>query len=454
MKTRVHSKSTANWQGVFPKLKLAYSAAMQQPSSQASSLTSRTQFKVAMLQPIWLVYRARFFEQLSKRLARKGFKLTVFFGKPQRGLAYSGIIPPPESCLFNFDYKVLPKIAYEGKLPTSPFHWKRSLVFFPSLIFEITRGKYDVTLSDTTGELLNTIPLLIVNKFLLNKKFVVWCGNNIKDNALRADDSFVKKVAYIFARLIYRNVDASIAYGSGSKEFDIYMGTPPNKIFTAWITVDVQYFQEATKAFQNQIQPMKRKLGIEGQGIVLYVGVLEKRKKLENLILAFKELKKSNDKTALLLVGDGPYREHLESLCTKNKISGVYFLGKIGYDKIPLLYALSDVFVLPAQGGIAVAEAMASGKPVIITEECNALRSIPNLFKHGENGFILKKDDIASLAEHIGKILSDPVLASKMGKTAEAMAEALLSTEKMLQGFEQALDYVFRARDTRRTNAP
>ena len=412
-------------------------------------LTARREIKVALLQPTWLVYRARFFEELSKRLARKGFKLTVFFGKPQRGIAYSGIIPSPESCQFSFDYKVLPKIAYEGKLPTSPFHWKRSLVLFPSLIFEIIHGRYDVTVSDTTGELLNTIPLLFVNKFLLGNKFVVWCGNNIKDNAPRADDSFVKKVAYVFAGLIYRNVDASIAYGSGSKEFDIFMGTPPDKIFTAWITVDIQYFQEATKAFQNQIQPTKRKLGIEGRGIVLYVGVLEKRKKLENLILAFKELKKSADKIALLLVGDGPYREHLQNLCVKEKITDVHFLGKVSYERIPLFYALSDVFVLPAQGGIAVAEAMASGKPVIITEECNALRSIPNLFRHGENGFILKKDDIASLAEHMGKTLSDPVLASKMGTRAKEMADEHISTEKMLHGFEQALDYVVAKKETR-----
>jgi glycosyltransferase involved in cell wall biosynthesis len=406
-------------------------------------MTPLREIKVALLQPIWLVYRGRFLEELSKRLARKGFRLTVFFGKPQRGIGYSESIPSAESSLFNFNYKILPKIAYEGKLPTSPFHWKRALVFFPSLIFEITRGKYDVTISDTTGELLNTLPLLIVNKFLLGKKFIVWCGNNIKDNALRAEDSFIKKVAYVFARLIYRNVDASIAYGPGSKEFDMYMGTPPEKIFTAWITIDTQYFQEATKAFQNQIEPMKRTLGIEGKGTVLYVGILEKRKKLENLILAFKELQKSMDNIALLLVGDGPHRGDLQNLCVKEKISDVHFLGKISYNKIPLLYALSDVFVLPAQGGIAVAEAMASGKPVIITEECNALRSIPNLFRHGESGFILKKDDIASLAEHMGKILSSPVLASKIGTTARAMAEQHISTEKMLHGFEQALDYVF-----------
>jgi glycosyltransferase involved in cell wall biosynthesis len=251
--------------------------------------------------------------------------------------------------------------------------------------------------------------------------------------------------------LIYRNADATIAYGPGSKEFDMYMGTPPERIFTAWITVDVQYFEEATKAFQNQIQPMKKTLGIQGKRTVLYVGILEKRKKLENLILAFKDLKKSTDNIALVLVGDGPYKDYLQNLCTTEKITDVHFVGKVGYDKVPLFYALSDVFVLPAQGGISVAEAMSSGKPAIITEECNALRSIPHLFKHGENVFILKKDDIASLSEHLGIILADPTLASKMGRLSTEIAEKYLSREKMLQGFEQAIDYVI-ACENQRTN--
>jgi phosphatidylinositol alpha-1,6-mannosyltransferase len=227
------------------------------------------------------------------------------------------------------------------------------------------------------------------------------------------------------------------------------MGTPPERIFTAWITVDVQYFKEATKAFQNQIQPMKKTLRIQGKRTVLYVGVLEKRKKLENLILAFKDLKKSTDNIALVLVGDGPHKDYLQNLCTIEKITDVHFVGRVGYDRVPLFYALSDVFVLPAQGGISVAEAMSSGKPAIITEECNALRSIPNLFKHGENVFILKKDDIASLAEHLGIILADPALASKMGRLSTEMAEKHLSREKMLQGFEQALDYVITDKNQR-----
>jgi len=397
--------------------------------------------KIALIQQACTAYRARFFERLSEKLDHKGFKLTLLFGKPQRGLSYSGVIPDPKLSGFKFDYNVLPKIAYEGKLPTSPFHFKRSLIFFPTLIFEIGKGKYAITISDTTGELLNTLPLLFVSKFVLRKKFIIWCGNNIKDNAPKPNDNIIKKIAYALARLIYKHCDASIVYGPASKRFDIYMGTDPRRIFIALNTVDTLYFEEVVKARGAEIENLRRKLGLRGKKSALYVGVLEKRKKLENLILAFKGLQKTMGNVALLLVGDGPHRQFLQDLSNKEKIKDIYFLGKVDYSNIPLYYALSDVFVLPSQGGIAVAEAMACGRPVIITEECNALRSIPNLMKNGENGFILREDDIVSLTKHMAKILSDSALAREMGLKSRQMAEKHFSTEKMLSGFEQAINY-------------
>jgi glycosyltransferase involved in cell wall biosynthesis len=397
--------------------------------------------KVALIQQVCTAYRAHFFERLSTRLAERQIRLTVFFGKPQRGLTYSGIIPDPKSSGFRFNYKVLPKIAYEGKLPTSPFHFKRSLIFFPTLIFEIGKGKYNLTISDTTGELLNTFPLLIVNKFLLRRKFIIWCGNNMRDNALRASDSIIKKTAYVLARLIYRHCDASVVAGPGPRRFDIYMGTHPNKIFVALNTVDISYFDQMIRARKKEIGRIQKKIGVQGKKSIIYVGVLERRKKLENLILAFQKLSNSMNEVALLLVGDGPHRKFLEDLCIREKINGVHFLGKIDYEEIPLYYALSDVFVLPGQGGIAVAEAMASGTPVIISKECNALRSIPNLVENGENGFIVDEPNAGALAQCIRKVLSDSVLAKKMGAKSKERAERYFSTEGMLSGFEQAIDY-------------
>jgi len=405
--------------------------------------TADRKMKVALIQQFLTAYRARFFEKLSERLLQKGQKLTVFFSKPQRGLTYSGIVPMPKTLSgFSFDYKVLPRIAYEGKLPTSPFHFKRSFIFSPTLIFEIARKRYDITISDGTGELLNIFPLLLVHKILLRKGFILWCGNNLRDNAPKTSDSIIKKIAHVFARVLYKHCDASIAYGPASKLFDIYMGTDPSKIFIALNTVDTLFFEETIKTRRTETENLRKKLGIVGKKCILYVGVLEKRKKVDNLVLSFKQLKKSMNYAALLIVGDGPHREFLHELCAKEEVQDIHFLGKIDYRDIPLCYALCDVFVLPSQGGITVAEAMACGKPVLVTQECNALRSIPNLVRQGENGFILKEDDIASLTEHMAKVLFDPDLARRMGAKSKEMAEKHFSTEKMLQGFEQAIDYV------------
>lgn len=407
--------------------------------------------KVALIQQTCTAYRARFFDKLSKRLVQKGFELVIFFGKPQKGLTYSGIIPIPETLDgFSFNYKVLPRIAYEGKLPTSPFHFKRSFIFFPTLIFEIVHGKYDIIISDSVGDLLNVLPLFLINKLLLRKGFMLWCGGNIKDNMPKPHDNLLKKIAYVFAQLIFRHYDASIAYGPATKRFHVFLGADPHRIFIALNTVDTFYFEEVIKTRKNEVESLRRKLGVQGKKCVLYVGVLEKRKRLEDLLLAFKELKQSMDDATLLLVGDGPHKKSLKDLCAKEKIKDVHFLGKIDYRDIPLYYGLSDVFVLPSQGGIVVPEAMACGKPVIITEECNVLRSIPNLVKQGENGFILKVGDIDSLAQHMMKVLSNPVLAKSMGTKSKQMSEEYFSIEKMLTGFEQAIDYVVKGVSSRR----
>lgn len=417
------------------------------PSAQARisvlHLPRRGETKVALIQQICTGYRARFFDKLSQKLAKKNFKLTVFFGRPQKGLTFSRIVPNPETLSeFSFNYKVMPRIAYEGKLPTSPFHFKRSFIFFPTLIFEIVHGKYDIIISDSVGDLLNVFPLFLITKLLLRKGYIVWCGGNIKDNLPKPQDSLLKKIAYVFARLIFRHYDAGIAYGPATKQFHAFLGADPHGIFVALNTVDTLYFEEVIETRKNEIEGLRRKLGIQGKKCVLYVGILEKRKKIEDLILAFKELRQSMEDTTLLLVGDGPHEKSLKDLCAREKIKDVHFLGKIDYGDVPLYYGLCDVFVLPSQGGIVVPEAMACGKPVIITEECNVLRSAPNLVKHGENGFILKAGDIDSLAQHMMKVLSDPVLAKSMGKKSKQMSEEHFSVEEMLTGFEQAIDYV------------
>jgi len=85
---------------------------------------------------------------------------------------------------------------------------------------------------------------------------------------------------------------------------------------------------------------------------------------------------------------------------------------------MPLVYRLGDVFVLPSKGpgetwGLAINEAMACGRPVIVSDKCGAAA---DMIKDNENGFVFKAGDENDLYNCMEKmILAD---TSSMGARA------------------------------------
>jgi len=98
---------------------------------------------------------------------------------------------------------------------------------------------------------------------------------------------------------------------------------------------------------------------------ILYVGRLEKRKGVNYLLNAFKELLTIDPEFTLLIAGDGPDREKLEDQVMLNAIPNVTFLGYIDDATKQRLLKESAVFCSPAlygeSFGIVLLEAMASG---------------------------------------------------------------------------------------------
>ena len=98
---------------------------------------------------------------------------------------------------------------------------------------------------------------------------------------------------------------------------------------------------------------------------ILYVGRLEKRKGVNYLLNAFKELLIIDPGYSLLIVGDGPDREKLEDQVMLNAIPNVRFLGYVDDETKQRLLKESAVFCSPAlygeSFGIVLLEAMASG---------------------------------------------------------------------------------------------
>lgn len=146
------------------------------------------------------------------------------------------------------------------------------------------------------------------------------------------------------------------------------------------------------------------------QKIVLYLGRLVKRKKVDTLLKSLKLLQKQKYSVTGLIIGRGKEKQALEKMAPTNTV----FLDYVE-DTRPYLLA-SDLFILTsvAEGGVALAvmEAASFGLPLIISPSVN---SLPLLIP-GKNGFIVDPDDYNNLAEKIKRCLSQRSIMGKLSK--------------------------------------
>jgi glycosyltransferase involved in cell wall biosynthesis len=149
--------------------------------------------------------------------------------------------------------------------------------------------------------------------------------------------------------------------------------------------------------------------------VVLYIGRLHNDKNPAVLIKAFKRVLKNMNAT-LIIIGAGYLHKSLRRLSEEMGVNNkIIFLQDIPERILPFYYNISDLFVLPSNvelQGMVVLEAMASGKPVIVSDsKYNAAQELVK-----GNGFIFKANDHIDLSKKIIKILNDNKLRDKMGK--------------------------------------
>lgn len=122
----------------------------------------------------------------------------------------------------------------------------------------------------------------------------------------------------------------------------------------------------------NRFKP-KRKVGkYRNKKIkILFVGRLEPRKGILDLLRAFRILAEKNLKVHLTVVGRGPSGYRAELFVKQHQLEGwVDFVGRVSDKQLPSYYAEADICCFPAVGGesfgIVLLEAMAMGKPLVV----------------------------------------------------------------------------------------
>ncbi|MDW8066378.1 MAG: glycosyltransferase [Aquificaceae bacterium] len=152
----------------------------------------------------------------------------------------------------------------------------------------------------------------------------------------------------------------------------------------------------------------------EHQRVILYVGRVSKEKGLDNFLY----VARCFPEDMFVIVGDGPYRAHVEAQKPKN----VHLVGYMVGEELAKAYASSDIFLFPSETetyGQVVLEAMASGLPVIVSSKGAAHEHV----EEGVNGFIATKPE--EFVEKLALLLSNESLRRNMSQEAVHKAKGL-----------------------------
>jgi glycosyltransferase involved in cell wall biosynthesis len=202
--------------------------------------------------------------------------------------------------------------------------------------------------------------------------------------------------------------------------------------------VDVEIFHNASG------EKLRRKYGLENSFVLLFVGISRYARRTD-VVRALYHLSKKYENVRLVLES-AREREMLTSLSEKLGVRDkMLFLYSASDQELAEVYAACDVFVYPSSAspwGLVVTEAMAAGKPAIVSKQVGTSEIIQN----GVNGIVIDRAKPEEIAKQVGMLIENQALRKKLGENAYEFVRNNLSWERYAKNVEN----VFRETITHR----
>jgi glycosyltransferase involved in cell wall biosynthesis len=240
----------------------------------------------------------------------------------------------------------------------------------------------------------------------------------------------------VLLRWVYSHVDMAIAVGQNSRDYFRWCGLPCERIAFAPHSIDTLRFGDPTGEHERKASQWRTELGIpDASPVLLFAGKFTEKKDPLLLLEAFAGLRSS---AHLVFVGSG----HLEGTLrdrARERLN-VQFLPFQNQSDMPSVYRMADLFVLPSRGpgetwGLAMNEAMASGRPVIAGSRVGGAR---DLIEIGSTGWVFDSGNAKALIDVLDSAMAlgrERLL--KMGETARKLISNW-STTAAAKGIESA----------------
>ena len=224
-----------------------------------------------------------------------------------------------------------------------------------------------------------------------------------------------QRLRRVWLRWVYRHIDVALDVGIHNRAYFRAHGVQGHRLVRAPHAVDNARFEDPTGQHEADAQAWRARLGIRADAVVfLFAGKLEAKKAPEVLLDAFAGL--GPTPSHLVFAGSGP----LEGALRARSVPNVHFVGFQNQSRMPTVYRLGDVLVLPSRGpgetwGLAVNEAMAAGRPAVVSDRVGCA---PDLVLDGLTGLVVPAGDVPALRDALAALADDRARCARMGAAA------------------------------------
>jgi 1,2-diacylglycerol 3-alpha-glucosyltransferase len=254
--------------------------------------------------------------------------------------------------------------------------------------------------------------------------------------ALRA---FLKHILWKMVLDVFNRVDVATAATETAARILRQQGlkVPVQAISSG---VDLNYFRPDPSVNRTEI---RIRYGLDPRRIIfLYVGRIDREKRLDILLRAFHRL--NRDDLQLAIAGRGRNLKALQSLTRQLGLGQhAVFTGYVPAKDLPALLNSADIFAMPSEAelqSIATLEAMGTGRPVLAA---NA-RALPELVENGVNGYLFRAGDVEDAAQRIAELADHPESWARMGTASLNIAHphSLSNTLQCYQELYRSLNSI------------
>jgi glycosyltransferase involved in cell wall biosynthesis len=260
-----------------------------------------------------------------------------------------------------------------------------------------------------------------------------------ESNALKPRSPLVR----LLHRQLLRRFDVFLAIGVANAAFYSANGVPPERQVPCPYFVDNERFARQAELLAASRGALRREWGIpEAAFCVAFAGKLVPKKRPSDLLAAAALARRDAPNLHVLVVGTGELEPALREQAAALDVP-VTFAGFLNQTEIAEAYVAADVLALPSDHGetwgLVVNEAMACGRPAIVSDQVGCA---PDLVHEGTTGLAFPCGDRDTLAARIGAMAGNPELSREMGRNAQGLVRAEYSIERACDAVVRAVELV------------